>query len=135
MRIELFRETLKPATVGRLSIEGAPECDTLEREWADNLKGRSCIPSGVYPVTLGYSPRFGRDMLRLSHTGHRVGILIHAANHVHELSGCIALGKRLGPDSLMESKAAVTAVENKVRAALARGEAVTLEIRNPEVSA
>lgn len=134
MILALVRETVAPATLGRLFIDGVPECDTLELPWKDNLKEVSCLAPGRYPVIFGYSQRFRREMLRLMDTAHRVGILIHAANHVSELRGCIALGKRLGPDSLMESKPAVEALEAKVRAALGRGEAVRIEIRNPEVA-
>lgn len=131
MRLTIQRESLHPSTHGSLSIDGAPECDSLELPWLDNHAQISCIPAGTYRLMWEGSPRLKRETLRLKEVPGRWGILIHPANHLSELRGCLALGKRLAVDSLMESKAAVVAVETKVRAALARGEVVTLEIRNP----
>lgn len=129
--MRLTRETTKPATLGHLSIDGTPECDALELPWKHNQAQVSCIPAGSYRLAWEGSPRLQRHTLRLKAVPGRWGILIHPANHVSELRGCIALGKRLAADSLMESRKAVEAVEAKVRAAMARGEAVTLQIRDP----
>ena len=77
------------------------------------------------------SPRFGRPMMRLGNTDPRRGILIHAANQVGQLQGCIALGKRHGPESLIESRPAVEKLESLVREALGKGEKVWIEILDP----
>lgn len=134
MKLTLQRlATAAPAALGTLSVDGAYHSDTLERPWLENRRMASCIPAGSYKVTLGYSGRFGRNMLRVLDVPERDGILIHAANHVLELNGCIALGKRLAADALMESRAAVQALEGKVRAAMAKGEEVWMDVKNPEV--
>lgn len=132
MTLLLRREAIFPATPGRLFIDGTPECDTLELPWHDNQSGVSCVPPGTYSLVWERSPRLKRHTLRLQGVPDRSGILIHPANHTYELRGCIALGKRLAVDSLIESRAAVERVEGKVRAALERGEVVTLDIRNPD---
>lgn len=122
------------ATLGHLEADGAPFCDTLELPWRENQHGVSCIPAGAYAVLFRDSLHFHRVTLHIERVPERDGIEIHPANHVEELRGCIALGKCLAPEALMESKAAVEALEAKVRAAFARGESVTLEVRNAEVA-
>lgn len=131
MLIRIQREATKPATIGCLSTYRAFGCDTLERPWAGNQSGISCIPPGQYPVIMPESPRFGRPMMRLGNTDPRRGILIHAANQVGQLQGCIALGKRHGPESLIESRIAVDKLETLVREALDKGEKVWIEILDP----
>jgi len=121
--------------MGRLTIDGVFQADTMERPWAGNVRGISCIPPGRYPVIITVSPRFGRPMLRLADTAPRWGILIHAANQVDQLAGCIALGKRLGPGSMIESRAAVEKLEAMVKAEFAKGELVFLDIINPKAGA
>lgn len=133
--LTLIREPNPTATPGSLYIYGTKECDTLERPWMDNKRGISCIPPGKYPVIMTVSPRFGRPMMRLAETAPRWGILIHAANHVDELQGCIALGKRVRVDTLMESRKAVAKVEQLVREALAQDIKVWIEILNPKAVA
>lgn len=134
MKLEIQRETIEPVTIGTLSIEGGRECDTLELPWKGNRKGASCIPAGLYKLTWGPSPRLKRDTLRLPFVPGRNGILIHPANEVGELQGCIALGQRGAtfPDRLVKSRAAVQRVEEVVKAAIGRGEAVQIEIKDPE---
>jgi hypothetical protein len=130
MKLLILREPYPYATPGRLSVDGVIECDTLELPWLDNQNQISCIPPGVYGLAWEPSPRLKRNTLRVKGVPGRWGILIHPANHVAELKGCIALGKRFAVDEVMESKPAIEAVEAKVRAALDWGEVVTLEIRN-----
>lgn len=134
MQLTLTRSTLAPATLGRLSVDGVEHSDTLERPWLDNARRESCIPEGMFSVTIRYSQRFSRLMLHVENVPGRDGILIHAANQVSELQGCIALGKRLSADTLLDSKRAVMDLEGKVRGALARGEAVQITISNPVVA-
>lgn len=133
--LTLTRESLHPASIGRLLVDGVFHSDTLERPWLDNQRGISCIPPGRYPVIMTVSPRFGRPMMRLADTAPRWGILIHAANEVEQLQGCIALGKRTSPHTLMESRAAVDKLQAQVRGAITEGESVFIDIINPKVTA
>lgn len=96
-------------TLGRLvvlspSLEIVFQCATVELPWRDNAKGRSCIPEGVYEVTRRYSARFKRHYL-VNGTGERELILIHVANSMKQLRGCIAPGMRhsdIDRDGLMD---------------------------------
>lgn len=132
MKLVIQREEAWACTPGTLQIEGEHVADTLELPWKGNARVVSCIPAGKYGLTWAHSPKFSRGTLRLSGVDGRSGILIHPGNTVEDLRGCIALGKRLGPETLTESRDTVKRVEEIVRAALRRNEAVTLEIRDPK---
>lgn len=83
-------------THGRLQIV-APSgailfsCFSLELPWNDNKVGASCIPPGTYKLLHRSSPKYGNHLHVLDVPG-RSYILIHPANYVSQLRGCIAPG-------------------------------------------
>lgn len=85
-------------TFGVLEVDGK-QFVTGELPWRDNHTGVSCVPAGTYQVKWDPSPKFGFKY-ELFGVPHRTAILIHAANHMgdvskglkSELNGCIALG-------------------------------------------
>ena len=88
--------------------------ETLECPWRNNEPYISCIPDGAYKLTPWVSPRHGPCYILegegVGHTkGIRTLILIHKANWVHELLGCIALGTAWSGDTLLNSKVAFDA--------------------------
>jgi hypothetical protein len=89
---------------GTLSLDfSAFECYTVE-----NL-AKAILP-GVYDVTFDYSPRFNQTLphihvpVRDQAAGGDAGIRIHAANLPTQLEGCIAVGDKLNPDSVDDSR-------------------------------
>lgn len=101
-------------TLGWLSF-GGKKWASLERPWIidpigkGGLKGRSCVPVGEYklvPHDTEAHPRVWalvNPQLDVYHdpaavpsykaSFARTAVLIHVANFVHEIRGCIALGK------------------------------------------
>ena len=79
-------------------------CYTVERPWENNLPRVSCIPTGNYTLKWYDSPKFGRTLaveggtvsLFPSRRHQRSAILIHPANTMDDLLGCIGLGYILG---------------------------------------
>ena len=67
------------------------ECRTLELPDKDNQRRISCIPDGEYEVIKRWSEKYGNHFHILDVDG-RDYILIHAANFVRQLLGCIAVG-------------------------------------------
>lgn len=67
---------------------------SLERGWVDNQKGVSCVPEGIYPLKLEYSPKFKKDLWELYGVPNRSECKFHVANYWYELNGCIALGRK-----------------------------------------
>lgn len=85
-------------THGRLTIvdeQGLPvfSCFTLELPWMENKPNISCIPKGEYPLAHRNSPKYG-DHIHVMNVPGRSYILIHPANFVSQLRGCIAPGDR-----------------------------------------
>ena len=101
-------------TMGRLTIDGEPFCDTLEptdrhldaitMRPEQKLYGQTAIPTGSYPVVLTYSPRFKRTLPLLKNVPHFEGIRIHPGNSATDTSGCILVGRRLHSGRLTDSR-------------------------------
>ena len=75
------------------------ECLTLERPWADNKRGVSCIPDGEYQVRKWHNDEAEEAGKRITYNHFQVldvpdrtGILIHVGNYVDQIEGCILPG-------------------------------------------
>ncbi len=99
MELQLHRLYLKENyTIGRLLVDGAYFCDTLEDRVRDLSKvakvpGATAIPAGRYEIAVNRSPRFGRDLPRLLNVPGFTGILIHRGNTAADTAGCILVGE------------------------------------------
>lgn len=99
--IEITRyESSNNGTFGRLYIDGAYVCETLEDPWNDNHHGNSCIPRGVYPcIPHGWeddSPVKFKRVWEVTHVQGRSAILIHEGNTIEDTHGCILVGSQRG---------------------------------------
>ena len=91
-------------TFGVLLAENKPFALTVERQWLDNIRGQSCIPTGEYNVKrciaspeYGFknSPRFG-DTFHVQNVKDRSKILFHKGNVDDDSHGCIIVGEQFG---------------------------------------
>lgn len=143
MIITLQRRPSKgEATIGKLSIDGTFACYTLEdqvREVPDQpveswkIYGKTAIPAGDYRITLETSNRFGPDTLTVNSVPGFSGVRMHAGNTSADTDGCPLLGMQATDTTLIggTSKPAVLLVKGEVERAIARGELVTMQVRNP----
>lgn len=135
MRLRLDRvQCDHDVTIGKLSIDDSFECYTLEDPLpADGVKvpGRTCIPAGLYPLVITWSPRFKRDLILLQYVPQFTGVRIHAGNTVADTEGCILVGMDRMPKSIGRSQRALARLQPKVATALQAGELVAIEIVNP----
>ena len=67
------------------------EVRTLELPWRQNQRRISCIPEGEYEVVKRFSEKYG-DHFHILNVPKRDYILIHNANFVRQLKGCVAVG-------------------------------------------
>ena len=67
------------------------EVRTLELCWKENQRRISCIPCGEYKVIKRYSEKY-KDHFHILDVPNRDYILIHNANFVRQLKGCVAVG-------------------------------------------
>ena len=154
LRFMLHRQRLagSPCCLGRLSLDGTVLCDTLEPPShgltsatvprtirAIKRLGRSAIPTGVYRLILGYSPRFsprpfykscgGGLVPRLLNVSGFEGVLIHCGNTVVDTCGCILVGRRADASTLVESQKTFSRLMRQYwLPATRRGEPMFIEI-------
>lgn len=151
MKLLLRRVALRATyTVGRLYADGVKLCDTLEECVRDlnrngtfdngetKIPGRTAIPYGTYRVTLGVqSPKFRTRaayrfcdgyLPRLLDVPHFEGVLIHIGNTADDTEGCILVGENRRTGRLENSTATFRRLYELLRAAVGRGETITIEI-------
>jgi hypothetical protein len=101
--IELLRRYNPDGTFGQMTLEDGSVFATVERPWLNNQVGISCIPEGVYLLTLRDSEvvnrtTHGRYKRGWNVTGvpNRSFIMIHIANFPRNVEGCIGVGLKQG---------------------------------------
>lgn len=143
MEITLERRYKKAAyTIGKLSINGTPTCDTIEDTdrglrqdmtlteiMKRKVKGETAIPTGRYRVNITYSPRFRRDLPILIDVKGFDGIRIHSGNTARDTEGCILPGVNKKVGMVLDSRHWFEIIYDKIRKALNRKENVWITIK------
>jgi hypothetical protein len=129
VNLRLLRKIFTPeSTIGVLSVNGKPECFTLEdRVRAAKVPGKTAIPAGIYEVSINFSDRFQRPLPLLLYVPGFSGIRIHPGNTAADTDGCILVGRTRGVNAVLNSRAAFQALFGKLQAA-ARREKIFLEV-------
>lgn len=134
MKLRLERDKFNgECTTGRLSVDGAFECFTLEdvvREDGMKIYGETAIDAGHYTIDITMSPRFKVMMPILLAVKGYEGIRIHPGNNASHTEGCILVGQDRTDTSIARSVAAYDALFRKLRSAKTRGEKIEIEIVN-----
>lgn len=96
-------------TTGILHEKGNILCYTLEPQWRDlvhekKVMGRTAIPEGTYRIRMSPSKKFRRMMPYLMEVPNFTGVMIHPGNRVEDTEGCILVGERDKPNTLMYSR-------------------------------
>lgn len=95
MRVTVLRIANRDTyCISRLYIDGERFCDVLEdvdRGLDDSMseeeilkkkvKGETAIPSGIYPVTITYSPKYKKQMPLINNVKGYSGVRIHSGNY------------------------------------------------------
>lgn len=82
-------------TFGVLTIDGLPQCVTLEDYKRDNKHNISCIPTGQY-ICKRYHSQKHPNTFEVTNVEGRSYILFHIGNTHKDTEGCILLGSRFG---------------------------------------
>lgn len=129
MQLILNRTYYPKSTTGEISYDAELLSYALELPWKNNQRQVSCIPENEYELAKRYSEKHGWHLILLG-TSPRADILMHEANYVRQLRGCIAPVTTLqGTDTGWRSGKACEKIEALVFAALEKGEKVTLKIQ------
>jgi hypothetical protein len=136
MKLLLHRQIFSDkSSVGTLYVNGLKECHTLEdldrfiEDGGEKVYGETAIPRNTYKVVITYSNRFKQPMPLLVDVPQFEGIRIHPGNVAEDTHGCILVGVGIGQDRLYNSRQAYERLFNKLEAAEALGEEITIEIR------
>jgi hypothetical protein len=133
MKLELVRDQCRATcTLGRLLVDGVFNCYILEdvvRPAGQKVYGQTAIPAGTYGVAITPSPRFKRMLPLLMAVPNFEGVRIHPGNTAADTEGCLLPGTRILGDTVINSRVAFEALFALLVAAKARGESITIEIR------
>lgn len=90
----LYRSYFAKKTLGYFLTACGFKCCTIELPWLNNQKFISCIPEGLYKIVVHQpNKKYKHGYIQLLNVTNRSGILIHIANYVRQILGCIAPGK------------------------------------------
>lgn len=141
MKILVKRTFLGDAyTIGHMYINGVYFCDTLEDPVRDTNKngvfdngekkiaGDTAIPYGTYPITVDVSPKFKRELPRLSGVAEFEGVLIHRGNTAKDTAGCILVGENKVKGKVINSTPYEERIVKYCKAAIEMGEDITITI-------
>jgi hypothetical protein len=109
----------KDSTIGTMYLNDKLFCFTLEDVCRDlnrdgdladknevKIHGETCIPAGSYKVIINMSNRFKTMMPLLINVPGFEGVRIHAGNTKADTHGCLLVGKKIGLDTVLNSKVA-----------------------------
>lgn len=141
MKLTLKRIALRPTyTIGKLYIDDAYFCDTLEDTVRDTnksgkfdngeqkIKGKTAIPYGTYQIKWTYSPRFKKYTPQLMNVPSFEGIRVHAGNTSADTEGCLILGENKQVGKVLNSRATINKFYPIIKEACSNGK-VTIEIK------
>ena len=141
MKLTLKRIALRPTyTIGKLYIDDAYFCDTLEDTVRDTnksgkfdngeqkIKGKTAIPYGTYEIKWTYSPRFKKYTPQLMNVPSFEGIRVHAGNTSADTEGCLILGENKQVGKVLNSRATINKFYPIIKEACSHG-TVTIEIK------
>ena len=141
MKLTLKRIALRPTyTIGKLYIDDAYFCDTLEDTVRDTnksgkfdngeqkIKGKTAIPYGTYEIKWTYSPRFKKYTPQLMNVPSFEGIRVHAGNTSADTEGCLILGENKQVGKVLNSIATINKFYPIIKEACSNGK-VTIEIK------
>ncbi len=134
MKLQLERKVYtETSTVGELSINGTFFCYTLEdtvRQPGIKVYGKTAIPSGAYPVSMTFSPKFGKPMPLVNGVQNYAGVRIHPGNTDADTEGCILVGHTKDNNFIGESRKAFGDLLPQVEKACKDCETITLVIHD-----
>lgn len=141
MKLTLKRIALRQTyTIGKLYIDDAYFCDTLEDTVRDTnksgkfdngeqkIKGKTAIPYGTYEIKWTYSPRFKKYTPQLMNVPSFEGIRVHAGNTSADTEGCLILGENKQVGKVLNSRATINKFYPIIKEACSKGK-VTIEVK------
>ena len=131
----------KEGVIGMLKNGSKFLAYTLELEWRNNQRRKSCIPKGTYEIAYrdfgGYYNRYNerfdnhkKGVLELQNVKDRSAILIHIGNRPSHTAGCILVGSEADTNKsiIYDSKKAYIEVYAQAKKVLDAGKKLFIKI-------
>ena len=135
MKLRLERDLCgDTCSAGQLFIDDQFQCYTLEDKdrWLEaggiKINGVTAIPRGHYRVEITFSNRFQRELPILLDVPGFIGVRIHPGNTSADTEGCILVGESRTATFVGKSRLAFADLFEKMIAARAAGEEITIEV-------
>ncbi len=142
----------KEYTIGTLYVDGTRFCDTLEDQdrgftssmsmlgiKAKKIFGKTAIPTGKYDIDMHtvsqkfkertWAKQYNGILPRLLNVKGFSGVLIHVGNCPEDTDGCVLVGENKVKGQVINSTTTFHKLMDKLFAATARGEEITIDIR------
>ena len=123
-------------TIGKLYIDGAYFCDTLEDVVRDlgidgsgKIKHETAIPPGRYKVILSMSNRFKKVMPLLLSVPYFSGIRIHSGKDKEDTSGCPLVGDNKVKGKVLNSRKTFNVLMVELQIATTSGEEIYITVK------
>ena len=78
------------------------------------VKGETAIPTGIYHVTITYSPKYKKLMPLINNVKGYSGIRIHSGNTAKDTEGCLIVGKNTKVGMVTDSRVTYNALFKKL---------------------
>ena len=131
MRLTLIRIANRPSyCIGKLYIDGVYFSDVIEdtdRGLDDSMyendilklkvKGETAIPTGIYTITITYSPKYKKMMPLINNVKGYNGIRIHSGNTSKDTEGCLIVGKNKEVGKVLDSRVTYNALFKRLQQA------------------
>ena len=124
MKLSIERGYTPFGVFGEWYVNGESMCSNVERPWLMNQSNISCIPEGDYTIEPYDSPTHGECYIIYNESlgvtkfkndkGLRWGILVHTANLVSQLAGCIAPATSLNSKGGSRSRDALNKLKSRL---------------------
>lgn len=121
-------------TIGKLSVDGRYECDTLEDKvrnlpTEEKIHGQTAIPAGTYKVTITFSNHFKRELPLLMNVPYFEGIRIHPGNDAADTEGCLLVGQNTVKGKVTNSRVCFDKLFEKIKVAFDKKEPISIVIK------
>lgn len=108
---------------------GLKQSDSIDSIKSKKVHGETAIPTGIYKVIVGPSPKFKRNLPRLIDVPGFDGILIHRGNTNKDTAGCILVGKNRVVGKVIDSTLHELLLVETLTYRQSKGESIEIEIQ------
>lgn len=130
MNLTVLRHKSEPdRLLGELMIDGEHFCYTLEPPIKTDGSKPRAINDGTYDLINAFSPKHGHDVPHVEDVPDFEDVEIHPGNSPQDTLACLLVGEAIEHDFLVRSRAAFSALMQRLVPVWQSGEKVMIEYK------